>query len=86
MENTLIVGEWRNSLDAGELQLIEEIDVMRDSGYRLLPYRSTVARLMDLLDGYDAITSSFLHEEAPSAPAPEAKPVPLPRYQGKKAK
>jgi hypothetical protein len=79
VENTLIVGEWRNSLDAGELQLIEEIDVMRDSGYRLLPYRSTVARLMDLLDGYDAITSSFLHEENPAptvveSPASYLKP------------
>ncbi len=81
--DTLIVGEWRNSLDAGELQLIEEVEEMRDKGYRLLPYRSTVARLMDLLDGYDHITSSFLHEE--SAPPVQA-PAPLVGGKGKKAK
>ncbi len=63
MENILTVGEWRESLDVGELGMVEEVEQRQKSGFRLLPYQSTVSRLIDLLDGYDYITSTFLMEE-----------------------
>jgi len=51
--NVLMVGAWRNGLGEATATYVQEVEKRRAQGHRQLPYESTVAELVDLLDSYD---------------------------------
>lgn len=60
MANDLVAGAWRHGLDKKVLSEVEQVLARRDKGFLLLPYESTVARLSELLDGYDELAEELL--------------------------
>jgi hypothetical protein len=60
--NDLIVGAWRNGLDANTQGAVEGIEKRRAAGFRLLPNDSVVADLADMLDSYDSVAEELLDD------------------------
>jgi hypothetical protein len=61
--NDLVVGAWRNGLNATTAGFVEAAEKQRAQGFRLLPLASTVVELCDLLDSYDNVGEELLLNE-----------------------
>ena len=63
MLNDVVIGAWRHGLDKIMLGQVEHVEQRRNTGFRLLPYESTVSELALILDAYDEIFEELLTAE-----------------------
>lgn len=63
----LVVGAWRNGIDEGVEQFVNEVTEREGKHFRTLPHEQTIATMRDLLDAYDELATELLNEETPEA-------------------
>lgn len=62
--NDLVVGAWRNGLEASVREYVQEAESRASKGFRQLYMEYAVIKLCQLLDGYDSVASELLNESS----------------------